>query len=182
MVRKGDRNVVRIISGKWKGRKLVVPNRPGLRPSLGRSRETLFNWLVADVPGARCVDLFAGSGALGFEAESRGAGQLTLIEADRTAASSLKASASALGSTAEIRCERAERYLRSCDAADIWFLDPPFDSGLLASTLMTLGDRELAPELVYAEHGRRDEPDLDGWEVLRSQRTGDAVGVLLRRI
>lgn len=173
------KNVVRIISGKWKGRKLDVPNRPGLRPSLGRSRETLFNWLVADVPGAACVDLFAGSGALGFEAESRGAESVVLIEADRRAAASLRASAASLGSTAEVRCERAERYLRGCLPADIWFLDPPFGSDLLATALSVLRSRELAGGLVYAEHPRRTPPSLDGWRVEREQTTGDAVGLLL---
>ncbi|MEN9806994.1 MAG: hypothetical protein RL756_1514, partial [Pseudomonadota bacterium] len=79
-------NEVRIIGGKFRGRKLRFPDAPGLRPTLGRSRETLFNWLVGDIVDARCLDLFAGSGALGFEALSRGARRVTFVEQSRAVA------------------------------------------------------------------------------------------------
>ena len=84
-------NEVRIIGGQWRGRKLRFPDRPDLRPTLGRVRETLFNWLAPDIHGAHCLDLYAGSGALGFEALSRGAAEVTFVERDRKAASALQA-------------------------------------------------------------------------------------------
>ena len=83
-------NEVRIIGGQWKGRKLRFPARPELRPTLGRVRETLFNWLAPVVSDSSCLDLFAGSGALGFEALSRGAAEVTFVERDRKAASALQ--------------------------------------------------------------------------------------------
>ena len=80
---------LRIIAGKWRSRKLIFPHQEKLRPTPDRVRETLFNWLRADLPGSRCLDLFAGSGALGFEAASRGAGEVVMIEQNRDAASAL---------------------------------------------------------------------------------------------
>ena len=89
-------NEVRIIGGQWRGRKLTFPNRQDLRPTLGRVRETLFNWLAPHVQGSRCLDLYAGSGALGFEALSRGAAEVTFVERDRKAAAALKGNAEVL--------------------------------------------------------------------------------------
>lgn len=120
-------NEVRIIGGQWKGRKLKFPATGGLRPTLGRARETLFNWLAADVRGARCLDLFAGSGALGFEALSRGAAEVTFVERDRKAALALQANAKALNASARIQREDARRFLKRKPAEfDLIFFDPPF--------------------------------------------------------
>ena len=172
-------NVVRIIGGNWRGRKLVFPDRPDLRPTLGRVRETLFNWLRADVPGSRCLDLFAGSGALGFEALSRGAREVTFVERDRQAAAALAANAERLeaGDRARILCDRAERVLRrSRDPWDVIFVDPPFRGADLAQSLETIvRARALAGEgLIYFEAPRRAELDLTGWRVIREGHAGDA--------
>lgn len=173
------KNEVRIISGKWRGRKLRVANRPGLRPSLGRTRETLFNWLIQDLPGARVVDLFAGSGCLGFEAESRGAASVTLVDADRQVVAALRQAASELESSAQVYQRTAERYLKSAEPADIWLLDPPFDSKLLSETLAALRANELAPGLVYVERRAATEPFGEGWQVIKHGKTGDSEFALL---
>lgn len=171
-------NEVRIIGGNWRGRKLVFPDRPDLRPTLGRVRETLFNWLRADVPGARCLDLFAGSGALGFEALSRGAREVTFVERDRRAAAALSANAARLeaGDRARILCDRAERVLRrSPEPWDLIFVDPPFRGADLAGALAAIvGAGALAGEgLVYFEAPRRSGSDFTAWRVIREGHAGD---------
>ncbi len=120
---------VRIIGGKWRGRRLPVRDLPGLRPSGDRSRETLFNWLQASVEGAVCVDLFAGSGALGLEAASRGAAEVVLVEKLRAAVSDLRAVLLALKADQVTVIESdALQWLGSCppQSVDIAFIDPPF--------------------------------------------------------
>ncbi len=129
---------VRIIAGEWRGRKLDVPDLPGLRPSGDRGRETLFNWLQPYLPGARCVDLFAGSGALGFEAASRGAARVDLVEIAPLAVSALVESRGRLGADqVTVHRTNALAWLgeQETDAFDIVFVDPPFDSGLAVQTL-----------------------------------------------
>jgi 16S rRNA (guanine(966)-N(2))-methyltransferase RsmD len=126
---------VRLIGGQWKRSKLPVADRPGLRPTPDRVRETLFNWLGQDLTGWRVLDAFAGSGALGFEAASRGAAEVLLLERDAALAASLEASRQRLGATA-LRVQRADAlaWLASAPAAsfDLVLLDPPFDTGLAA--------------------------------------------------
>lgn len=132
---------VRIIGGRWRGRKLVVPDLQGLRPTSDRGRETLFNWLQPVLDGARCADLFAGSGALGFEAASRGAAHVDLVEIAPMAVSALVQARSDLGA-ANTTVHRANvlEWLRDAepDRYDVVFLDPPFDSGLAVQTLSRL--------------------------------------------
>lgn len=129
---------VRIIAGEWRGRKLDVPDLPGLRPSGDRGRETLFNWLQPYLPGARCADLFAGSGALGFEAASRGAAHVDLVEIAPLAVSALVESRSALRAE-QVAVHRANALdwlaAQAPDSLDVVFIDPPFDSGLAVRTL-----------------------------------------------
>lgn len=129
---------VRIIGGEWRGRKLPVPELPGLRPTSDRGRETLFNWLQADIPGARCADLFAGSGALGFEAASRGAQRVDLVEIAPLAVSAMVESRAMLGAK-QVEVHRANvlEWLHDVppDSLDVVFLDPPFDSGLAVQAL-----------------------------------------------
>lgn len=184
------KNEVRIIGGKWRGRKLRFPDHPGLRPSLGRARETLFNWLVADIPGARCLDLFAGSGALGFEAESRGAQEVVLIDADRRVAAALKDSAKALHATARVLQREAHRYLKSrTDSIDIVFLDPPFaEPNLAVTAVQIIAERGLlAPRgAIYLElsaKGPIGPPDigdrLHGLSWYKSSIAGETVFGLL---
>ncbi len=136
-------NQVRIIAGRWRGSKLVFPDASGLRPTPDRIRETLFNWLAAVVPGARCLDLFAGSGALGFEAASRGAAQVVMLERNPEIVSALRVSRERLDDgRIEIHATDASAWLRHCDAPfDLVFVDPPFaDPQLLADSIAELSD------------------------------------------
>jgi 16S rRNA (guanine966-N2)-methyltransferase len=191
-------NQVRIISGKYKGRKLRFPSRNSLRPTLGRARETLFNWLSADLPQARCLDLFAGSGALGFEALSRGAASVTLVDNDALAIRALKANAATLeADAADVTQAHAISFLRQIRSRsrsepateplwDLVFLDPPFDSPVLvARALDALVEQELlGPRgLVYIEHDQRIDLKLnpDQWSSIKSSRAGESCMELLAR-
>lgn len=123
---------VRIIAGRWRGTRLQVPDLAGLRPSGDRTRETLFNWLQAWLPGARCLDLFAGSGALGFEAASRGAATVLLVDSQAVAIRSINATRRRLEAvdTAAIQAD-ALIWLRDCaERFDVIFVDPPFADAL----------------------------------------------------
>ena len=171
-------NEVRIIGGLWKGRKLRFPLRQGLRPSLGRVRETLFNWLRDRVQDSDCLDLFAGSGALGFEALSRGAKSVTFIERERTAVQALKDNARLLDAEQCTVLQRsAVNFLQSNEAAswDIIFLDPPFATRLLENSLARLGQTCALRSggLVYFECARRDEPNFDDWRIVKQGKAGD---------
>jgi 16S rRNA (guanine966-N2)-methyltransferase len=181
-------NEVRIISGNWKGRKLRFPDAPNLRPTLGRVRETLFNWLMGRIDGSRCLDLFAGSGALGFEALSRGAAQVTLVESNGRTAQALRDNARALGASAsqcEIVCMPATRFLRQPRAPwEIIFLDPPFQDAALDSTLaLILKGRLLAPAgVIYFEIPRRTPAAFDDWVLVKEGTAGDTrFGLLSHR-
>ncbi len=150
---------VRLIAGRWRGRKLHFHGGDGLRPTGARIRETLFNWLMYEIEGANCLDLFAGSGVLGFEALSRGAASVTAVELDRRVAGQLEDSARQLGADGyRVYCQDAARWLESqvVRPFDIVFLDPPFaDDALVeaAGLLDKLG--WLAPAaLVYMEVAR----------------------------
>ena len=145
---------VRIIGGQWKRSKLAVADKAGLRPTPDRVRETLFNWLGQDLTGWRCLDAFAGTGALGFEAASRGAREVTLVEQDTALVAQLKRVQLQLqASTTQIVRGDGVAALRQCAAAsmDAVFLDPPFDSVLLEAALQA-AVRALAPDgFVYLE-------------------------------
>jgi 16S rRNA (guanine966-N2)-methyltransferase len=121
-------NQVRIIAGQWRGRKLDFPDVEGLRPTADRVRETLFNWLAPTVEGSVCLDLFAGSGALGFEAASRGAARVVMVDSDRKVVAGLERMQQKLSAgTLQIICDDASHYLAKADQKfDIVFLDPPF--------------------------------------------------------
>ncbi len=156
---------VRIIGGVWRRRLLPVPALPGLRPSPDRVRETLFNWLAPRLSGARCLDLFAGSGALGFEALSRGAAATTFVERDPRAAAVLTASARTLAASgADIVQGEALEVLATLPRAafDIIFLDPPYASDLVLEALTgALGHGILAPGgWFYLETQGPARPDL----------------------
>lgn len=127
-------NRVRIIGGTHRSRVLKFPAIPGLRPTPDRVRETLFNWLGQDLTGWVCCDPFAGSGALGFEAISRGAKKVVMVESDARAYQALRQNADLLGCSACVellRCDALEFIREAPSAFDVVFLDPPFDSGLL---------------------------------------------------
>ncbi|MBF1994743.1 16S rRNA (guanine(966)-N(2))-methyltransferase [Serratia symbiotica] len=130
---------IRIIGGQWRGRKLPVPNSPGLRPTSDRLRETLFNWLAPVIQGARCLDCFAGSGALGLEALSRYASSATLLEYERPVAQQLEKNLALLQGHGEVINTNALTWLAGNGKPfDVVFLDPPFRQGLLAGTATLL--------------------------------------------
>lgn len=169
---------LRIVGGCYRGRKLPVPAQPGLRPTADRVRETLFNWLQPVIAGARCLDLFAGSGALGFEAASRGASEVVMIERSEPVARVLEANVRTLG-TSQVRVRRqdAMRWISgSGEPFDILFLDPPFDEGLLGPSCDLLSRNGwLAPRaLVYLEAPASSGfPDLpEQWVLTRDKRAG----------
>ncbi|SFN53300.1 16S rRNA (guanine(966)-N(2))-methyltransferase [Xenorhabdus japonica] len=135
---------IRIIGGKWRGRKLPVPDSDGLRPTTDRVRETLFNWLMPIIQDARCLDCFSGSGALGFEALSRYASHATLIEYDRNVAKQLSVNLASLkAENADVVQGSALQYLNESlngteTPYNVVFLDPPFRKGMLAETINLL--------------------------------------------
>ncbi|MCX7962166.1 MAG: 16S rRNA (guanine(966)-N(2))-methyltransferase RsmD [Burkholderiales bacterium] len=147
------RGRVRIIGGQWRGRRIDVLARPALRPTPDRVRETLFNWLGQRLDGLACLDLFAGSGALGFEAASRGAARVVLVERDRAAAAALARTRAALGA-AQVEIVRADArawLARARERFDVVFLDPPFGHNAVPPLLAGLG-AVLAPRArVYVE-------------------------------
>ena len=127
-------NQLRIVGGQWRSRRLRVAEVPGLRPTPDRVRETLFNWLGQEIDGWTCLDLFAGSGALGFEAASRGAARVTLVERDPRAYAVLQQNATLLGGDA-LRCQRGDalRFIgTTAERYDLVLLDPPFRQDWLA--------------------------------------------------
>ncbi|GCL64150.1 16S rRNA (guanine(966)-N(2))-methyltransferase RsmD [Pseudaquabacterium pictum] len=145
---------MRLIGGSLKRSKLPVADRPGLRPTPDRVRETLFNWLGQDLTGWRVLDAFAGSGALGFEAASRGATEVQLLERDPVLARSLQASQDRLqATTLRVDCADAVAWMARCAPArfDLVLLDPPFDAGLQAPALAVAAPLLVAGGLLYLE-------------------------------
>lgn len=183
---------VRIIGGRWRGRRLPVPDLPGLRPSGDRSRETLFNWLAPYLRGARCADLFAGTGVLGLEAASRGAASVVLVEKAAAAARALEENVATLTSAGEhglvgvVRGD-ALQWLTDCapGSLDVVFVDPPFGAGLVAGVLERLETGEcLSPGgLVYLETARQDDQSTPGaaWELLKDKAVGEVRMRLLKK-
>ncbi|KAA2285844.1 16S rRNA (guanine(966)-N(2))-methyltransferase RsmD [Arenimonas fontis] len=175
---------VRIIAGRLRGSKLPVPDRPGLRPTSDRVRETLFNWLQPALPGARVLDLFAGTGALGFEAASRGAAEVVLVERDPDLARGLRAQAERL-KVANLHVETAEAlaWLARPDGRrfDLVFVDPPFAAGLWQPALAAL-PAWLAPGArIYLEGPAQAPPAWPAdWQRLREGRTREVAYVLLQ--
>ncbi len=174
---RGEPGQVRIIAGQWRGRKLAFIGAEGLRPTGDRMRETLFNWLQPMIEGSRCLDLFAGSGALGFEAASRGAADVMLVEYNPATAAQLAAEAERFGAD-NIRVEQgsALQYLQTLDEpVDVMFLDPPFHSELLQLSLDLIESRMLTPAgRIYLEYPLRRPPTLpEDMVLLREKKAGD---------
>ncbi|MCZ7566886.1 MAG: 16S rRNA (guanine(966)-N(2))-methyltransferase RsmD [Burkholderiales bacterium] len=175
-------NTVRIIAGEWRSRLISFPHAAGLRPTPDRVRETLFNWLGQDLAGKRCLDLFAGSGALGFEALSRGAREAVLIEASKPVARALAANAARLGARRVrlVTGDALEFAARAREAFDVAFVDPPYGRGLALRALALL-PRLLAPGArVYVEDDRPLEAP-PGWRKTQSGRAGGVHYCLLER-
>lgn len=176
-----SQRMLRIIGGRHRGRRLRFPAGVEIRPTPDRVRETLFNWLQPRIDGARVLDLFAGSGALGLEALSRGAAQVTFVEQDRRAAAAIEALASEWReAAASVVCADALAWLAHAAHGtrfDIVLLDPPYDAGLLAAAARALADGGLlAPDgRIYIEHRARDAlPTLpEGWRQIREGRAGE---------
>ena len=146
---------IRIIGGKWRGRKLNVIDVPGLRPSQDRTRETLFNWLQGKIVGARCLDLFSGTGALAFEALSRGASEVIMVESNPKIVETLKQTAEIFGSKAhQIVRDDAISWIRNSPRVfDIIFLDPPFGHGYTEKCCQMIIEQSLLADngIVYIE-------------------------------
>ncbi len=181
------RHSVRIIGGVWRGRRIPVLDQADLRPTPDRVRETLFNWLRSAVGGVRCLDLYAGSGALGLAALSRGAREAVFVERSAPAAANLRIQLERLRSAdrAQVHCRDAEAFLREPVAPfDVVFLDPPFGQNVLARIVALLAAEErIAPGgLIYMESERTAGiPAMPpGWQPLRSKFAGE-VGYHLAR-
>lgn len=182
-------NQIRIIGGRHRGRRLHFSPGRGLRPTPDRVRETLFNWLQGEIRGARCLDLFAGSGALGLEALSRGAGGLCAVEQNRPVAQRLRDNIAVLAedSVAEVRQADALRLLRTAPDTpfDIVFVDPPFADGLLPSICRLLEENGwlAATAWIYLEQdANQDWPSMPaGWILHREGGAGQSAHRLLRR-
>ena len=185
--KKASSNTLRIIGGRWRSRKLNFITAPNLRPTPDRVRETLFNWLQSSIANARCLDLFAGSGALGLEALSRGASCVIFIEKHRAAAKQLEQNLSLLKAENTLENTDAESYLLKADKPfDIIFLDPPFRNNLLPNILNSITEQQLlkANGLVYLEHEKEQSYDWEIWglRVLKETKAGQVKSYLLKRI
>ncbi len=183
--RKPTTNQLRIIAGQWRGRRLSFPDVPGLRPTPDRVRETLFNWLQGRVAGARCLDLFAGSGALGLEALSRGAASAVFVERDPAAARSLRTHCEHLGATAQVDCRDALDWLaqQPDQDFDLVFLDPPFHQDLALPCLRALSAagwlRGQARIYLESEHQWAPDEWPPGYRLEKEKRAGQVVSRLL---
>lgn len=184
---KSQAGKVRIIGGHWRGTRLDVADAPGLRPSADRVRETLFNWLQPVLPGARVLDLFAGTGALGLEALSRGAREALLIERDPKLAASLQAAVARLKAEDQATVVRADAlaFLRAPlhGRFDVVFLDPPFADNLWPAAIAALppwlSDRAWLYLESPADAGIDPGP---GWSLHRDGRTRESRYALFRRV
>ncbi len=181
-------NLLRIIGGDWRSRKLKFVDAPGLRPTPDRIRETLFNWLQGKVHGARCLDLFAGSGALGLEALSRGAREVDFVEMNQAVANQLTANLNILKTTAHqatVHQNNALEFLEKLlTPYDIIFLDPPYRRNLLETSLELIKQKKLLREnsIIYLEHEEEKEFDwqLLGFDILKQAKAGQVQSLLLQ--
>jgi 16S rRNA (guanine966-N2)-methyltransferase len=173
------KNKVRIIGGQWRSRQLHFIDTPGLRPTPSRVRETLFNWLQNDIPGRRCLDLYAGSGALGFEAASRGAKSVIQVENNLQVCQSLKENAVALtANQIKIVNKDVFRYLAGdAEQVDVVFIDPPFGLNLVSQTCHWLEDKlwlaEQAKIYIEGEKSLKFESFPENWRLLKSKMAGE---------
>jgi 16S rRNA (guanine966-N2)-methyltransferase len=175
-------NEVRIVGGAWRSRRIRFAPNPNLRPTPDRVRETLFNWLGQDLTGLTCLDLFAGSGALGFEAASRGARRVVMVERERAAYAALERNKQALAATqVELARGDALEFVRRDSAEyDVIFLDPPFGAGY-GERLIPLLPPHIAPQgWVYYESGET-MPWPSDWSVEKEGRAGQVVYQLVKR-
>jgi len=173
---------IRIIGGEYRGRRIAVPDRADLRPTPDRVRETLFNWLGQSLDGRSCLDLFAGSGALGFEAASRGAARVVMVEQDRSVFATLEKTRSLIAARAvELVLGDAFAYLaNSAEKFDVVFLDPPFRQNALPRLLEALPARLAPGARVYVEAAAPVGAE-ENWRELKRARAGQVSYQLLER-
>jgi len=183
-------NTLRIIGGDWRSRKLAFIDAPGLRPTPDRIRETLFNWLQGDIHGSYCLDMYSGSGALGFEALSRGASDVIFVEKNTACAKQLKENLTLLNSKADVINADALNFLdqtpKPKQAFDLVFLDPPFRLGLIEKSLEYLRSENLIDEhtLVYLEHESEESFDWTRLQlhILKEAKAGQVHSFLLKAV
>jgi 16S rRNA (guanine966-N2)-methyltransferase len=172
---------IRIIGGQWRGRKLKVPALLGLRPTPDRVRETLFNWLAPIMPGAYCLDLFAGSGALGIEALSRGAAQVVMVDQAKVVLDQLRQQIAMLGAqNAEIYLAQVPAQLKAPDRPfDVVFLDPPFQDNLLLPTCFYLEENGFLADNASIYLESKDvvlaEQLPPNWELTKTKKAGQVM-------
>ncbi|PWQ94780.1 16S rRNA (guanine(966)-N(2))-methyltransferase RsmD [Leucothrix arctica] len=183
-------NKLRIIGGEWRSRQLPFIDAPSLRPTPNRVRETLFNWLQGDIAGARCLDLFAGSGAIAFEALSRYAAEVVLVEMHKKAAKQLTENLSILEGESESRGlvvnQDALKYVASSpEPFDVIFLDPPYRKNFLPTVLDQVNSLALLKPggVIYLEHEREESFDWSDWglEVIKQSKAGQVMCFLLKK-
>jgi len=183
-----QRGRLRIVAGIWRSRLLEIADVPGLRPTAERIRETVFNWLTPHLAGARCLDLFAGTGALGIEALSRGAAEALFIETSPLAVSTLQKNIATLEATkATVRQVDAVKFLQhpGVDQFDIVFLDPPFAADLHGDLCKLLDESSVlaTDALVYVEEDRA-KPEVvlpRNWKTLKTKSAGNVRYSLIKR-
>lgn len=177
---------IRIIGGRFRGKKLHFPTIEGLRPTPDRVRETLFNWLMHDIHEARCLDAFAGSGALGLEAFSRGAASVTLLEYDPKAYANLLKQASSFNSSSlTIRKTDACQFLQQTkESFDIIFLDPPFAKNYIPICLSSLARSNVLVNdgLLYIESPSEVDIDPSIWQKIKQKMAGQVVYSLYKKL
>ena len=175
---------VRIVGGQWKRTPLAVADKPGLRPTPQRLRETLFNWLGQDLAGWRVLDAFAGSGALGFEAASRGAGEVLLLERDADLVDGLRAARQRLAAS-QVHVQRAEAltWMTRCSPGrfDLVLLDPPFEADLADEAVALAAPLVSAGGWIYVESPTERTAAPPGFERVRHAQAGAVPAQLLRR-
>lgn len=180
------KQTIRIIGGTFRGKKLTFPSIEGLRPTPDRVRETLFNWLMHDIRNAHCLDAFAGSGAIGFEAYSRGAAQVLLLEQQPVVFENLLKTASTFN-TSKLTIKKIDacKFLQETKQQfDIVFLDPPFMKNYLPICLNTLGQTSLlkAGGLLYVESPNEVAMDTNDWQQIKLKQAGQVVYALYRKL
>ena len=181
-----NKNQIKIMGGRWKGRKLNFADRQDLRPTLSRTKETLFNWLRPNIMGAKCIDLFAGSGSLGFEALSQGASEVTIIESDRKTFELLEENSHKLNAGAELHHGDAIDFLnRTNESYDIAFLDPPYSMpDLIDSAIQQLAQKNLITNFLYIEMMDSERlltiAEKNHLTLTKSSRNGNALSALFQ--
>lgn len=182
------KNQVRIIGGEWRGRKLTVPEVPNLRPTPDRVRETVFNWLADIIPGAHCLDAFAGSGAFGFEALSRGAAEVVMVDHSTQVVELLQQEKALFKAKNAIiyRANMPEQLKKPNKPFDIVFLDPPYQADILLTSCFYLEEKNFLANIAYlyleAKTALTEKELPLHWQIIKSKKAGQVAYHLIRRL